>query len=108
MTVGERIKARRIELGLNQTELAKMINLKDKTSISKIENGSPNLETVEKIAIALKCSVPYLMGWDKTKPDTPFISNMREIEKKLNDGEISHLLAYAYFLTQKKNTPPEE
>ena len=66
MTIGERIKQRREALHMSQEALAKAIGLKDKSSISKIESGNPSLDTVEKIAKAMRCSVLYLMGWDKS------------------------------------------
>lgn len=65
MKTGERIRIRRLELSLSQEDLAKKVGLKDKSSISKIENGSPNLDTVRKFASALGCSVAYLMGWEQ-------------------------------------------
>ena len=39
MTIGDRIKARRDELGMSQEELAHKIGYKSKTSINKIELG---------------------------------------------------------------------
>lgn len=65
MKTGERIRIRRLELSLSQEDLARKVGLKDKSSISKIENGSPNLDTVKKFASALGCSVAYLMGWEQ-------------------------------------------
>ena len=43
MTIGERIKARRDELGMSQEELAHKIGYKSKTSINKIELGIQEL-----------------------------------------------------------------
>ncbi len=53
-TVGWRIKARRLELGLTQETLAEQTDLSP-TYIAKLEGGhrSPSLETVLNIAIAL-------------------------------------------------------
>ena len=42
-TIYERIRARRIELGLTVEELAKKMGYKDKSSISKIENGKADI-----------------------------------------------------------------
>lgn len=39
MTFGERVKARRIELGWTQEELAEKMGYKSKSSINKIELG---------------------------------------------------------------------
>jgi transcriptional regulator with XRE-family HTH domain len=56
--LGKKIKIARIELDLNQTELAERIKAKQK-SISRYENGlsMPSIETLVKIAKALKKSI---------------------------------------------------
>ena len=38
-TIYDRIRARRLELGLTAEDLAQQLGYKDKSSISKIENG---------------------------------------------------------------------
>ena len=66
MTTADRIKNRRIELGLTQLEVAKRLGLTSKAAVSKVEGQGDNvtLKNVEKFAKALDCSIPYLMGWD--------------------------------------------
>lgn len=49
-SIGEKIKKRRIALGLSQTELARRAGYADKSGISKIESGDRSL-TPEKIAL---------------------------------------------------------
>lgn len=39
MTLGERVKARRIEIGMSQEELAAAVGYKSRSSINKIELG---------------------------------------------------------------------
>ena len=54
MTVGERIKQRRLELGLSQDELAKKVGYKSRSSINKIElSRDLPLKKVELMAKAL-------------------------------------------------------
>lgn len=67
MTTADRIKNRRIELGLTQLEVAKRLGLTTKAAVSKVEGQGDNvtLKNVEKFAKALDCSIPYLMGWDE-------------------------------------------
>ena len=43
MTTGERIKQRRLELGMTQAELAEKTGYSDKSSIAVIESGKNNL-----------------------------------------------------------------
>lgn len=67
MTVGQRVKLRREELGLSQEELAKRIGYKSKTSINKIELDFRNLtqSKIKAIADALDTTPSYIMGWDE-------------------------------------------
>lgn len=62
MRVGERIAARRAELGLSQTKLAKLAGLSQAT-IGKLESGiSSGSSHLHKIARALQTTVEYLTG----------------------------------------------
>ena len=64
MTIGERIRKRRIELGLSQDELAKKVGYKSRSSIQKIEASRKlPLDKVDLMARALDCSHGYIMGW---------------------------------------------
>lgn len=63
MTCGERIKLKRKELGLNQTELANKVGLKFST-ISKYEKNEISIpaSNLKDIANVLNVSVDYLLG----------------------------------------------
>ena len=60
--LGKKIKLARIEMDLNQTQLAQKINAKQK-SISRYETGasSPSIKTLVKIADVLKKSAGYFL-----------------------------------------------
>jgi len=60
--LGKKIKLARVELDLNQTELADKIGAKQK-SISNYETGNalPSLSTLTKIAKALKKPAGYFL-----------------------------------------------
>ncbi|MCK5492503.1 MAG: helix-turn-helix transcriptional regulator [Candidatus Omnitrophica bacterium] len=60
--LGKKIKLARIELDLNQTQLAKKINAKQK-SISRYETGAtvPSIETLVKISKVLKKPAGYFL-----------------------------------------------
>lgn len=62
----ERIKERRQELGLTVEELAQKMGYKDKSSISKIENGKADIPQSKVIAFAraLNTTTAYLVGVD--------------------------------------------
>ena len=82
MTVGERIKQRRIELGLSQEDLAKRMGYSGKSSVCKAETSEDNITTtkVSKFAKALNCSEKYLMGWE-------------EQDLGIKSGELSAIVA---------------
>lgn len=66
MTIGERIKEKRIEKSMSLDDLAKSASVKRQT-IYKYENNIISnipMNRVNAIAKALDVSVPYLMGWE--------------------------------------------
>lgn len=91
MTIGERIKQRRIELGLSQEELAKRLGNKSRASVCTVEKDKEDMTTdrVRKYAKALECSPAYLMGWEE-KPTT--IKKISDITLSPEEEEI----IYAY------------
>lgn len=61
--IGDKIKERRIELGLSQGELARLVGYADKSAIAKIESNSRDIPQ-NKVKIFAKClmtTVPYLL-----------------------------------------------
>lgn len=66
MSIGERIKQRRIELGLTQTELAYRLGNKSRASVCTVEKNKEDLTTdrIRKYAEALETTPSYLMGWE--------------------------------------------
>lgn len=69
--IGSRIKARRVELGYTQEELATKMGYKSKTAINKIELGINDVSQTKVIrfADALHTTPAYLMGWEKEPED---------------------------------------
>ena len=111
MTVADRIRIRREQLGLSQEELANRMGLKDKSSITKIEKSGNKitLKNVERLAYALHTSVPYLMGWEEetdnqNKLDIQADREARflELYSRLNDYEKSLIDNMLTTLTSKK------
>lgn len=80
---GERVKARREQLGMTQQELAEAVGYVHKSSINKIESGriKGSTEQIAAFAEALKTSRSYLAG-DIDDPEAP----VREISFK--DGNF--------------------
>lgn len=99
MTRAERIKKRREELGLTQSELANRMGFKGKSSISKIESSGNKvtLKTVEKAANALNCSVSYILGM----VDNPYMHRIQDEIMVIRDRKglpNDHLPQYAQTL----------
>lgn len=72
-SIYERIKQRRNELGLTVEELATKMGYKDKSSISKIENGKADIPTSKVVAFAraLETTTAYLLGIDADEVTIP-------------------------------------
>lgn len=82
MKIGERIRKKRIELGLSQEELALKMGYKGRSSVSMIEAADElTLSKVQKVATALNISPVYLMGW-QDEPTIPQADNILPIGKK--------------------------
>jgi len=108
MNVGERIKQRRLELGLSQDELAKKVGYKSRSSINKIElSRDLPLKKVELMAKALDTTPGYLMGW--IEMDRAFNVNGIMIEMAPSKGDREEALyekakkLYEYY----QNASPE-
>lgn len=66
MTVGDRIKERRLELGMSIEELGKILG-KNRTTVYRYETGyieNLPIDILEPIANALQTTPTYLMGWE--------------------------------------------
>ena len=90
MTTGQRIKQRRIELGLTQEELAKRLGNKTRASVCTVEKDKEDLTTtrIRQYAEALETTPSYIMGWVDS-PEVPHdISNE---DRKLLD--VYHALS---------------
>ena len=81
MTIGERIRRRRIELGMSQDELAKRLGYKDRSTISYIEKNGGNLQMskVEEIAKILDIPPEVLMGWGESEDEVVLTSREQKM-----------------------------
>ena len=90
MTIGERIKQKRIELNLSQDELAKRVGYKSRSSIQKIESARKlPITKVAIMASALNCSPGYLMGWEDDEGNK--IESHSEFELSPEDKQFIEL-----------------
>ena len=108
MTIGERIKRRRMELGMSQETLAKKIGYSSRSSINKIELDVQQLRQskIKAIATALNTTTSYIMGWDEKEPEVAkvdvFISEMKDITSDADEATKRAILDYAYFALERQ------
>ena len=87
--IGDRIKERRIELGLTQSQLSKATGIKS-TTISNYENNisSPSDENIYKFMETLKCDANYLFEWEEIKDIQLSTNEKKHIRKSLNPRQM--------------------
>lgn len=86
MNIGQRIKARRKELGVSADKLAEMLG-KDRSTVFRYEKGDIEnlpLDILEPIAKALKTTPAYIMGWEEIQKKGDTLS---DIVLKMNKDE---------------------
>lgn len=116
MTIGQRVKLRREELGLSQEELAKRIGYKSKTSINKIELDFRNLtqSKIKAIADALDTTPSYIMGWDEeaeeakkaaTSEEDSLNAEIIKLFMGLTADQKKEALNYLRYLSTKSENP---
>ena len=84
MGIGERIKKRRLELGLTVDQLADMLG-KNRATVYRYEsNEIENFPTtiIEPLATALRTTPSALMGWEDSSPHISTYSNIHPIGTK--------------------------
>lgn len=91
LTIGQRIKNRRLELGLSVDELAKRLG-KNRATVYRYEDDSiENLpvSVIGPLADVLHCSPAYLMGWEDINPWTSqFLSTLNEIVRESDPDSL--------------------
>ena len=100
MNIGERIAARRKQLGLTQEELAHKLGYTSKSTINKIELGINDLRQskIKEVAEALDVTPGYLMGWEDEEPAPDPLTEKRQkvvdAVMQLSDEQLEGLLAF--------------
>ena len=98
MEIGERIKQMRLDLGLSQDDLAKLIGYKSRSSINKIEIGERDItqSTILAFAKALQTTPSKIMGWDIDDIQQPLDSehqNVIDLYDKLRPNDKIRIVA---------------
>lgn len=108
MTVGEKIKQIRKEKGLTQKALGELLSISE-GMVRQYELGirNPKIETIEKIASALKISPFEIMGysyWDeKYNPDGKLAEEVKVIQQVEKEfGQDAFILLQYYSKLNEK------
>lgn len=105
MTVGSRIKKKREEKGISQTDLAEMVGI-SKQTLYKYENdiitNIPS-DKIEKIADKLDVSAAYIMDWEEQQQDYLYtdgnVKLLIEVTKMAKNKDFADRLAKYMALT---------
>jgi transcriptional regulator with XRE-family HTH domain len=78
MTIGDRIKARRVELRWSQRELAERMGYKNHSVVARAEQGVVDLpqSRVLQFAEVLGVTPGYIMGWEQEPDDMGALAAM--------------------------------
>ncbi len=87
MTIGQKIKQRRLELGWSLRELAQRMNYANQSTISRIEKGEIDIpqSKIVQFSEVLGVSVAYLMSWEEMQKN----NDVRiDIASRMFDDEV--------------------
>ena len=105
MTVGERMKKRRIELGIRAEDIATAAGISRSTLFRYERGGSEKLpiQSLVPIASALRTTVGYLMGWESETALSAKGESGKEaavIFESLPDSKKEEALRYLRYLSK--------
>lgn len=85
---GQRVKSRRLQLGLSQEDLSKRCDYAARSSINRIEQGKLDLpqSKIMQLSNALQTTPAWLMGWsesDYVPPQKEEEYDLTALEKKV-------------------------
>ena len=102
MEIGEKIKARRLELGWSQRELARRMGYKDNTTLTKIERGLVDVSQTRVVQFSkvLGVSIAYLMDWEEEQKKNDIQADI--ILKMRTDDTFMSVVESLYKLDKDK------
>ena len=102
--IGERVKRRRMELGMTQEELAKRMGYKSKSTINKIEKGINDVSQSKMLELAaiLHCDVTYFIYGETEMDSYSKLARYAQLYLALNENnrQIVTNLAENLYKTQ--------
>lgn len=92
MSIGEKIKIRRMELKWSQRDLSNKMGYSNHSTIARIESGTVDIpqSKIVKFAEVLGVSIGYLMGWEETEKKNDAIADI--VLRLRTDDELFELV----------------
>ncbi len=109
--ISNKVKKRRLSLGLSQEDLAKKLGYKSKTTINKIESGVNDIprKKIKDFAVALETTPEYFLDYNNTLSST---SSTRDDNRVVEIDSITYeeetLLFYYRKLSQQGQSIAQE
>ena len=102
MEIGERIRQRRMELGLSQRELARRMGYSDNSTLARIEQGKVDVyqNKIVQFSEVLDVSIAYLMGWIEDEQKNDLIAEV--VLRMRSDNEFMSAVESLYKLDKDK------
>ncbi len=105
MTIGQRIKNRRLSLKLTQEDVATVVDV-TKQTIQKYENNIiTNIpsDKIELLAEVLRCTPGYLMGWEEKSAYDEMLDETIEDFKSLSDAGKQKVIDFIRMVKNDEN-----
>lgn len=102
MEIGEKIKKRRMELGMSQRELARRMGYSDNSTLARIEQGKVDVyqNKIVQFSEVLGVSVAYLMDWEEEQKKNDIQADI--ILKMRTDSDFMSVVETLYKLDKDK------
>lgn len=102
MTIGERIKQRRKELGISADDLGEKLGVA-RSTVFRYENGfieKVPVDVIKTIANALQTTPEYLMGWEEVQKNNDIQTDI--VVRMRTDAEFFEVVKRIYELDREK------
>ena len=105
MTKGERIKSKREELGISQTDLANSVGISKQTLYKYENNIVTNIpsDIIEQLANKLQCSPAFIMGWDLKDIENAFCESIGKRILNLSPDARKEVISFITYIESKEN-----
>lgn len=102
MTMGDRIKQRRMELGWTLREFADRMGYKNHSTVARIESGEIDIaqSKIKRFSEVLGVPVAYLMGWEEVQKKNDTLADI--VVKLRTDEEFFAVVDFLYSIDPEK------